>query len=256
MSSETYKIVNVKRVCLKPIDDKKGETILDRLKPIYENPKLEFVRIGILAGAKDENPKFDTYEEVKIRIAFSSKNPRTLYGICEDSNKMKNTKKITWTEMHRLINGLEKGIKEHPELRFYIDYLLILDKGTVPNNAYVIIECKKIDGVASDSPVGIMLHPEIKPVDVITLYSIDIKKNWDKRGFWVKHKTDKIENIYKNYKDYSFAEAKWVKTHTRNLFYSDVFMVRGCDAKEYILPTKVYESLPDGKCYVVNKDSI
>lgn len=253
MNSEKSKIVNVKRVCLKPIGEK--ETILDRIKSINKNMDLEIVRIGILAGPKDTDATFDEYEGVKIRTSFSSKNPRTMYNICENSENMNNTKKITWTEKSRLVSGLEKGMKEHPELRFYIDYLLIIDRGNTSTPGYVMVECKKLSNVAPDSPVGIMLSPEVKPVDVIILYRINIEVNFDKRGFWKKHKTDEIPDIYKKFKNYSFVEAKWVKTHAGSLFDSDAFIVRGCDAKEYIIPTKTYEALPDGKCYVVDKNS-
>lgn len=258
MKSKDYKIVNKKGICLRPPIESRGETIVNRISSIKEQEHVEVVRIGILAGPKDDNPKFEKYDGgVKIKTAFTAKNPQTKYCICLEPEIMKSTSKLTWTTIDELINGLKNGIKQHPELRFYIYYLLILDKGTEPNFPHVICKFEKVFEFAADSDVGRMYSPEKKSLDLRAIYS---NPKWvEKGGYWKKRKKDLIPDIYLNLPitGTKYVEAIWAKNHAHNLSYlKDVFMVRACDLKERTVPKKIYEPLPEGKCYEVDIDSI
>jgi len=258
MSSQNRSIKNKKGICLRPPNWSKGETILNRIKPIVEHKQLDIVRIGILAGAKDDNPEIEKYEGgVKIRTALYAENPQTKYSICLDPEIMqKKPSKFTWTKIDDLIHGLEHGIKRHPELRFYINYLLILDKGTEPNFPHVSCEFNKIFEFAADSQVGIMYAPEKKSLDLEAIFR---NPEWiDKGGYWKKHKRDLIPNIYTNLPvNAKYVEAQWAKNHAHNLTHlKKVFMVRACDLLEQIIEKKQYEPLADGKCYEVDIDEI
>jgi len=258
MQSQDYKVVNKKGICLRPPIESKGETILNKIISIKEHEHLEIIRIGILAGPKDKSPEIEDYEGgVKIKTALTAKNPQTTYCICLDPNIMKSTSIFTWTAIDELIKGLKDGIKKHPELRFYIYFLSVLDKGTAPNFPHVICEFRKVFEFAADSEVGMMYAPEKKSLDLRTIYR---NPEWvEKGGYWKKHKRDLIPDIYTNLPitGTKYVEADWAKNHAHNLTYlKEVFMVRACDLKEWTVPKKVYEPLPEGKCYAVDIESI
>lgn len=258
MQSQDYKVVNKRGICLRPPTESKGETILNRIISIKEHKNLKIIRIGILAGPKDDSPEIEKYEGgVRIKTALTAKNPQTMYCICLDSKVMKSTSKFTWTTIDELIKGLKDVIKKHPELRFYIYSLSILDKGTEPNFPHVICEFRKVFEFAANSEVGMMYAPEKKSLDLRAIYR---NPEWvEKGGYWKKHKRDLIPNIYLNLPitGDKYVEADWAKNHAHNLTYlKGVFMVRACDLKERTIPQKVYEPLPEGKCYEVDIESI
>jgi len=258
VSSEEYRIVNKKGICLRPPNDSIDETILDRVVPIYEHELLEIIRIGILATPRFQEPNIKRYNGgVKIKTAFSSQNPQTLYCICLYPSAMKNTRKFTWVKMEDLILGFENAIRENPELRFYIYYLLMLDKGTEPNFPHVTCEFKKTFPFATGSQVGLMYAPEKKSLDLMAIYR---NPEWvEEGGYWKKHGRGLIQDIYTNLPiiGTKYVEADWVKNHAHNLSYlRDVFMVRACDLRARILEREVYDPLPEGKCYEVDIDDV
>lgn len=260
MLSGSYNIVNKRGICLRPPIESKGETILDRIIPIREHKDTKLVRIQILAGAKDDAPEIEKYKGgVRIRTSLTSRNPQTMYCICMNPKIMKNTSKFTWTTIDDLINGLKDGIKNHPELRFYITYLEILDEGTEPNYPYTICEFKKVFEFAADSEIGIMYSPEKKSLDLTAIYRNPEWIDDEKGGYWKKHRKDLIPDIYLNLpiSGAKYVEADWAKRHAHNLSYlKEVFMVRACDLKEFTVPSKVYQPLPEGKCYEVNIEDV
>jgi len=258
MQSPNYEIKNKKGICLRPPSER--ETIMNRLVPIINNKYTEIIRIQVLAGPKDDSPTIENYEGgVKIRTTITSKNPQTMYCICLNPKSMKNTKKLTWTTIEKLIEGLTEGIQKHPELRFYITYLEILDKGTEPNFPHVVCVFKKIFEFAADSEVGLIYAPEKKSLDLEAIYRNPEWIDESKGGYWKKHRKDLIPDIYLNLPiaGAKYVEADWAKRHAHNLVYlTTVFMVRACDLKEWTLPRKIYEPLPDGKCYEVHIEKI
>lgn len=264
MKSLDYKVVNKRGICLRPPVHKKGENILKKINPIIEHERLELVRIGILATPRFDAPKIETYEGVvKVKEALSSQNPQALYCICLEPSVMKKISKrkprYVWTTINDLIIGYEKAIRDHPELRFYIYYLLLLDKGARPNFARVMCEFTKIFPAAPDSEVGMMYAPEKKTLDLKAIYRNPEWIKIEKGGYWVKHKRDLIPNIYVNLpiEGVEYVEALYAKGHAHNLTHlREVFMVRGCDLKERIKRKKEYEALENGKCYEVDIDSI
>lgn len=253
--------VNPARGCLRPINRGKENILKHRLIPIIEHKQLELIRVGILANPRDSNPEITKYSGiVKIKTSLTTASKRIIYCICSNPEKKKNSKKLTWTTTEELIKGLEEAIVKHPELGFYLDYLLILDKGDTVNKSYVITEFKKVDSVSKESDMGKQLAPEFKPLDAILLYKTTVKNNWiseDKGGYWIKHSSDIISDVYLNYRDYSFVNAKFMLSHTRNIIDLDnVFMIRGCDAWKTIEPMEVITTDPNGLCYEISKEEL
>ncbi|KKL88658.1 hypothetical protein LCGC14_1922480 [marine sediment metagenome] len=260
MLSGNYKIKNKKGICLRPPIYSKGESIINRILPITENKNTEIVRIQVLAGAKDYNPEIEKYNGgVRIKTSITYKNPQTMYCICLNPEVMSNTGKFTWTIIEDLISGLTDGIKNHPELRFYITYLEIIDKGTEPNFPHTICLFRKIFTFAAESEVGMKYAPEKKSLDLEAIYRNPEWIDETKGGYWKKHRNNLIPDIYLNLPiaGAKYVEAGWAKRHAHNLTYlKDVFMVRACDLKEYTVPSKVYQALPEGKCYEVDIEDV
>ena len=242
-----FKIREIGRVFLKPPDEKKGETTIDIIQKIRDNPKLEILKIAILASPKNKESKTIDYGQIKLK--FSSQT----FEIPKITHKLIDN--YTETELINDLTELKRDMdyKYNIDLRFYIDYLLLLDKGFV-NKAYIIIEFKKMDDINPQSEVGIIIYPESKPLDVAKLFRAEFDK---KKEHWKKTKKGKIENISLHYNDrnhdYEFVEAQFVASYTRNLFNSDICEVRECTVKEYTKPTKVYEPFEQGTCRCGNK---
>ena len=239
-----FKIREIGRVFLKPPDEKKGETIINIIEKIQDNPRLNLLKIAILASPRNKETQTLQYGQIKLKLSSQTfELPKLIHKICNDYSE---------TDLINDLNDLKRDTdyKYNIDLRFYIDYLQLLDKGDLSNNAYVIVEFKKMDEINPQSEVGITIYPESKPLDVAKLY----RAEWDKRReIWKKTKKNKIDNISLNYENHEFVEAKFVASYTRNLFKSEVCEVRECTMKEYIRPEKVYEPFEQGTCKIGNK---
>jgi len=271
MISESFKIVNKRGICFRPPDtsivNAHIKNVAESLKLIHDHKYMEVVRVGIIAGSKDRRPEKKTYNGgVVIKVALTEENPKTLYCICQNPSVMSKPSratKFTWTTFEDLYNGLVSAMKEYPDLRFYLYYLEVLDKGSPPSFPHVIAEFRKVFEFDKDSEVANVYHPEKKSLDLKAVYrNPEFVVNEDKKGkggYWKKHKIDLIPNIYLHLpiQKTEYVEAEWAKNHCHNLVYlKEVFMVRGCDLKESIVPQKVYQALESGKCYEVDINDV
>lgn len=232
MSSHKSEIKFVGRVYLVPPKTESEETIIDILKKIKYHPRLETVRVAILASPKSKKQETFSYGKVKIKTSDDCSLPRTVYKI---------TDKYSEDDLIDDLERMKKDVdyKHNVDLRYYIDEIDIIDKGDIINKAEIYVVFKKIDEIENpNSPIAIEIAPETMPLDVSMLFrQPEWKKTINKETkeevwMWKKTKKNKIENISLHNKGTEFVEPQYVHSHTRNLFDSDICKIRECQMEK------------------------
>lgn len=147
---------------------------------------------------------------------------------------------------------LIKNVHDY-SLDVYPVKLTILDKGTVPNHAMMIVKFEKRRKVAKNSEVGTLL----KGAQYMPLDAVDLRKaKFDaKRGRYIKkERPNGIQEKFDLYDNQSrFVEADDIKNYTRNIYDSEFTIKTSCIVGKERKVFDRYTTLEDGSCRIVPK---
>ncbi|MFX1310054.1 MAG: hypothetical protein ACFE8C_10190 [Promethearchaeota archaeon] len=234
---------NIERISIDPHLSKSVLDLLYKIRKIEKNGNIKLLQVEF-EGSYQSNGKirkgYGKYKKLEVEYDdFGVKVPKKSIKLSDD---------YTIEDLIEAFEEFEKDLldKNHNyKLDAYPNTLTILDKGSMTNRAYHLVEFKKVRKINKESPVAKILETIQMPLDLVAIYKAGISK---KTGKYIRKGV--IRNIDGTRK---FVDADDVNRYTRNIYNSEFTKRTKCEVGIETKETKVIIPIEGGYCEIVPK---